>query len=190
MRSVLLRDINTKSVNKSLGQSTVEFLLIAPLLFFIFFGIIQFFYTAFVSFAVQRATYSIAQQAAASSNPSSFLPQFQIIEALLPIEQLNPSTLSYTFATQYTIDTDGTNVHVKVSYPMPLWVPLINNLIGQNLNNRSAASNFIPPSLASVLQAAGLALPNPNINQNLTKVLWITFEAEALDENSIGAQTS
>jgi hypothetical protein len=73
---------------------------------------------------------------------------------------------------------------------MPLWVPLINNLIGQNLNNQSAASNFIPPSLVNILQAAGLALPNPNINQNLTKVLWITFEAQALDENSIGVQTS
>ena len=177
-------------LQKQTGQSTVEFLLIAPVLFFIFFGIIQFFYTAFVSFAIQRATYSIAQQAAASSSPSSFSPQFQIIEALLPIEQLNPSALAYSFATQCTIDTDGTNVHVKVSYPMPLWVPLINNLIGQNLNNLSATSNFIPPSLTNVLQAVGLSLPNFNINQNLTKVFWITFEAQALDENSIGAQKS
>ncbi len=163
-------------------------MLIAPILFFIFFGVIQFFYTSFISFAIQRATYSIAQQAAASPSPSSFLPQFQIIEALLPIEKLNPSILAYTLATQYTIDTDGTNVHVKVSYPMPLWVPLIRNLIGQTLSNQSNTSNFMPPSLANVLQAAGLSLPNFNTNQNLTKVIWITFEAQASDENSIGVQ--
>jgi hypothetical protein len=159
-------------------------------LFLIFFGIIQFFYTAFVSFAIQRAAYSIAQQAAASPNPSSFLPQFQIFEALLPLEQLNPSTLAYTFSTQCSIDTDGTTVHVKLSYPMPIWVPLINNIIGQNLNNIPAISNFIPSSLVNVLQAVGLAIPSFSNNQNLTKVLWINFEAQALDENSIGAQAT
>jgi hypothetical protein len=73
---------------------------------------------------------------------------------------------------------------------MPLWIPLINNLIGQTLNNQSAMSNFIPLALVNVLQAAGLSLPNLNTNQNLTKVLWITFEAQTLDENSIGAQTT
>jgi Flp pilus assembly protein TadG len=177
------------SKNKS-GQSTVEFVLIAPILFFIFFGIIQFFYTAFVSFAVQRAAYSIAQQAAASSNPTSFLPQFQIVEALLPIEQLNPSTLVYTFATQCSINTDGTTVHVKLSYPLPIWIPLIKNLIGQNLNNEPVTANFIPSSLVNVLQAVGLSIPNFNIDRNLTKVLWITFEVQALDENSIGVQTT
>jgi Flp pilus assembly protein TadG len=178
------------SVQKQQGQSTVEFVLIASILFFIFFGILQFFYTAFVSFAIQRATYSIAQQAAASANPSSFNPQFQIIEALLPIEQLNPSTLAYTFSTQCIINTDGTNVHVKVSYPMPLWVPLIKNLLGQNLNNQLSVSNSIPSSLTNVLQAVGLSIPNFNINQNLTKVLWITFEAQTLDENSTRADTT
>jgi len=60
-------------------------MLVAPVLFFIFFGIIQLFYTAYVSFAIQRATHSIAQQAAASPNPSSFDPKFQMIEALLPL---------------------------------------------------------------------------------------------------------
>jgi len=177
-------------LQKQTGQSTVEFLLVVPVLFFIFFGITQIFYIAYVSFAVQCATYSIAQQAAASSNPSSFSPQFQIVEALLPVEQLSPSTLAYIFATQYNIDMDGTNVHVRVSYPMPLWVPLIGNLIGQTLNNQPATSNLIPPALTNVLQAAGLPLPNLNANQNLTKVLWITFEAKALNENSIGVQTS
>jgi hypothetical protein len=190
MQSILLQGINNKLTNKFSGQSTVEFLLIAPVLFFIFFCIIQFFYIAFISFAVQRATYSIAQQAAASPNPSSFSPQFQIIEALIPIEQLNPSTLAYTLEAQCTVNTDGTNVHVSLSYPMPLWIPLINNLIGQTLNNQSAMSNFIPLALVNVLQAAGLSLPNLNTNQNLTKVLWITFEAQTLDENSIGAQTT
>lgn len=172
------------------GQSLVEFTLIAPVLFLFFFGVIQFFYIAYISFSVQRATYSIAQQAAASTSPSSFSPQFQIIEALLPMEQLNPSTIAYALATDCNIDTNGTTVDVKVSYPMPIWVPLIGNLIGQNFNNQSAPSNLIPSSLITVLQTVGLSLPNSNINQNPTQVLWITFEAHAVDENSIGAKTS
>jgi len=143
-----------------------------------------------VSFAVQRATYSIAQQAAASPDPSFFSPQFQIIEALLPIEQLNPSTITYALATNCTINTDGATVDVKVSYPMPIWVPLMKNLIGQNLSNQSTPSNLIPSSLTNVLQTVGLSLPNLNMNQNLTQILWFTFEAHATDENSIGAQTS
>lgn len=175
---------------KTRGQSLVEFILIVPVLFLIFFGIIQFFYIAYISFSVQRATYSIAQQAAASPDPSSFGPQFQIIEALLPIEQLNPSIIACALATNFTISTNGTTVDVKVSYPMPIWVPLLGNLIGQNLNNQTTTSNLIPPTLANILQVVGLSLPNFNISQNLTKVLWITFEAQALDENSIGVKTS
>jgi Flp pilus assembly protein TadG len=177
-------------LQKQTGQSTVEFLLVVPVLFFIFFGIIQFFYIAYVSFAVQRATYSIAQQAAASPDPASFSPQFQIIEALLPIAQLNPSTITSALATNCAINTDGTTVDVKVSYPMPIWVPLMKNLIGQNLNNQPTPSNLIPPLLINVLQTVGLSLPNLSIDQNLTRVLWFTFEAHAVDENSIGAQTS
>jgi len=73
---------------------------------------------------------------------------------------------------------------------MPIWIPLIKNLIGQNFNNPSTPSNLIPSSLITVLQTVGLPLPNLNINQNLTQVLWVTFEAHAVDENSIGAKTS
>jgi hypothetical protein len=176
--------------NKTSGQSTVEFVLIAPILFFIFFGIIQFFYTAYVSFAVQRAAFSIAQQAAASLDTVSFSPQFQIIEALLPLEQLNPSTLAYALATQCTINTEGTTVDVKVSYPMPIWVPLIRNVIGQNFDNQAGSSSLIPPALINLLQTVGLSIPNFTSSQNSTKVFWISFEAHALDENSIGVDTN
>jgi len=175
---------------KPSGQSVVEFVLIAPILFLLFFGIIQFFYTAFVSFAIQKAAFAIAQQAAATPDPASFNPQFQIIEALLPIEQLNPSTLTCVLATQCSINTDGTTVDVKVSYPMPIWVPLIKNLIGQNLNTQIAPTNLIPSSLANILQTVGLTLPNSSVNQNIPQVLWITFEAHALDENSIDVEKS
>jgi Flp pilus assembly protein TadG len=179
-----------KKTSEAKGQSLVEFSLIAPILFLIFFGILQFFYISYVSLAVQRATYSIAQEAAASPNPSSFLPQFQIIEALLPIEQLNPSTLTYSLATKSSINTDGTTVHVTVSYPMPIWVPLVRNLIGQNFYNSSTSSSLIPSSLTNVLQVLGLSLPTLTASQNPTKVLWVIFEAKALDENSIGVKTN
>jgi Flp pilus assembly protein TadG len=176
--------------NKTSGQSMIEFVLIAPILFFIFFGIIQFFYVAYVSFAVQRATFSIAQQAASSSDPASFGPQLQIIEALLPLEQLNPSTLTYALATQCTINTDGTTIDVKVSYPMPIWVPLIRNIIGQNFDSQANSSSLIPTALTNILQAAGLSVLNFTASQNLSKVLWISFEAHALNENSLGTNTN
>ena len=170
-----------------LGQSAVEFILIVPVLFLIFFGIIQLFYLAFASFAVQRAAYSIAQQAAASVSPSSFDPRLQIVEALLPLEQINSSTLINTLSTQCTINSDGKNVHVNITYPMPLWVPLVRNIVGQNLNNQLTPATVIPQSLTNALQTAGLSIPNLNPNQTPTKVIWFNFEAQASDENSIGA---
>jgi len=73
---------------------------------------------------------------------------------------------------------------------MPLWVPVIKNFIGQSLINQPSTSNVIPSSLTNVLQTVGLSLPNLNSQQNLTQVLWMTFEAQALDENSIGVDTT
>ncbi|HTA76424.1 MAG TPA: TadE/TadG family type IV pilus assembly protein [bacterium] len=174
-------------MRKSKGQSAVEFVLIAPVLFILFFGIIQLFYIAYVLLAVQRATHAIAQQAAASDNPDSFLPQFQIIEALLPLEQLSSATLSCALSSKCDIHSDGTTVFVTVSYPMPLWVPIIKNLMGQNLDT-SSALGLVPPTLTSVLQAVGLGISTPNTLAP-TKVIWVNFEAKALDENSIGAET-
>jgi len=173
---------------KSKGQSAVEFVLIAPVLFILFFGIIQLFYMAYVSLAVQRATHAIAQQAAASDDPNSFLPQFQMIEALLPLEQLNSTTLSCALSSKYDIHSDGSTIFVKVSYPMPLWVPIIKNLLGQNLDSSSATLGLVPPTLTTVLQAVGLGIPVLN-TLTPTKVIWVNFEAKALDENSIGAET-
>ncbi len=170
------------------GQSAVEFVLIAPVLFLFFFGIIQILYIAYVSFAVQRATHAIAQQAAASNDPDSFLPQFQMLEALLPLEKLNSTTLSCALSSKCDIHSDGSTVFVKVSYPMPLWVPIIKNLLGQNLDSSSTTLGLVPPTLTTVLQAVGLGIPVSNTFAP-TKVIWVNFEAKALDENSIGTET-
>jgi len=172
--------------SKSKGQAAVEFVTLAPLVFLIFFGIIQLAYTAFISFAVQEATFSIARSAAASNSPESYDPTLQIIYSLTPISKLNHSTLATLLATQCHIQTDGQTVHVVVKYPMPIWIPIIQKIFGKKLS--IPASVWIPNEilLNQVFEIAGTTPPNLSLQiPTLPYVHWLTFSANALDENSI-----
>jgi hypothetical protein len=175
------------STQNATGQSAVEFVFIAPVLFLIFFGVLQLFYSAFVSFAIQRAAFSIAQEAATSMSFSNFDPRFQIVYALFPLEKINSATLNYALATQCNIKQVKKTIQVNVLYPMPIWVPVMGNLIGQNFANAGSAT-LIPASITNLLQTIGINLPNLNSGTNNTKVLWINYSAECLDENVVSNQ--
>ncbi len=164
-------------------------MLIAPILFLLFFGIIQLFYCAFVSFSVQKATHAIAQQAAASAAPTLFEPHFQIITALSPLEKLNSSTLLYALSSKCDIQEKNNRVFTTVSYPMPIWVPLIGKVIGQPFDNSKSSILSITTDLTNLLSTLGLALPGLPVPSNSINVIWITFQADCLDENTVGANS-
>src|SRR5579863_6687134 len=75
------------------GQSTTEFVLIAPLLFLIFFCVIQFSYFAYVSLAVQRAALAIARKASLSGVADQTAFKAHLAISLLPLANLNQKTL-------------------------------------------------------------------------------------------------
>ncbi len=168
------------------GQSLVEFVLIVPLFFMILFGIIQIAYMAYVSFAVQRATFAIAREAASSTNPAAYNPYFDLAYSLTPLGQLNQSTWATVLATNCEIKTDGKTVHVQVRYPMPIWVPVIGKIFGQKLDLNNSGITSSISDLTEVFQLLGKPVPDFSINNlSLPYVRLVTFSANALDENSI-----
>jgi hypothetical protein len=179
------RDTKTiMAFQKTKGQAMVEFVSLAPLVFLIFFGIIQLSYMAFIAFAVQQTAFSIAKNAAASNNPESYDPTFQLVYSLTPIGKLNQNTLITILATQCRIQTDGKKVHVVVQYPMPIWIPVIQNIFGEKL---SISPNTILPDqslLNQVFAVVGVSPPDLSPqNLNLPYVRWMSFSADAMDEN-------
>ncbi len=171
------------------GQSAVEFVLIAPILFLIFFGIIQLFYCAYVSFAVQKATFAIAQQAASTEIPTFFQSQFQIVSALFPLEKLNNSTLLYALSSKCNIQEQNNRVIATVSYPMPIWIPLVGKVLGQPLSTSTSPLSFVSQDLSSLLSTLGLSLPSFLNLSSTNNVIWMTFQADCLDENTVGVHS-
>ena len=167
------------------GQSAVEFALIAPFLFFIFFAIIQLAYTAYVSFAVQRAALSIARDAARSQIPELYEPHFQLFYSLGPLFTLNKTTLATALAADCSIDAIGDKVSVRVRYPMPIWVPFVGKLFGVPFDVSFFRETSKGALIGSILKLFGqdpTALSIPGIH--FPDIFWLTFTAQAVDENS------
>lgn len=167
------------------GQSAVEFALIAPFLFFIFFAVIQLAYTAYVSFAVQRAALSIARDAARSDIPELYEPHFQLFYSLGPLFTLNKTTLATALAADCSINTVGDKVVARVKYPMPIWVPFVGKLFGVPFNTSFFKENSKGLITGSILQLFGqdpAALSIPGLR--FPDVFWMTFTAQAMDENT------
>ncbi len=178
--------------SKSQGQSLAEFALIAPLLFLFFFALIQLTYGVFASFAVQRAANAIAREAAASEDPKTYNPYFQLAYCLAPLGQINSTTLATVLATHCDITQDeetGDYIQVRVSYPMPLWVPLAGKLLGQPLQVASALRSPMETSLESAFEALGKPKPDFSFKQfSFPYVLNLFFTAQALSETTVGYQ--
>lgn len=165
------------------GQSAVEFVLVVPLIFFIFFGIIQIAYMAYASLAVQRATLSIAKSSARSQ---IYDPHFQLFYSLVPLEALNKSTLATVLSTQCTIQSDGSKIHVEVKYPMPIWVPLVGRWMGEPLPSSQFTGILGLDMVEKIFLFCGKTPPDLSfLGFTPPYVHWVTFTADTTDENSI-----
>ncbi len=162
--------------------------MIAPFLFMFFFGLIQITYTAFAAFAVQRAAFAVAREAASSNEPTKYNPYFQLAYCLAPIGQLSPTTMATVLATRCDINIDDEGyVHAQVSYPMPIWVPLIGKIFGRPFQISSALRSPMEDTLERVFESLGKPKPDLSFKQlHFPNVQTLTFTAEALNENSVG----
>jgi hypothetical protein len=168
------------------GQSTVEFVLLAPLLFFIFFAILQLFYIGYVSLAVQRAALSIAQETALTTERSDNIVHAKLIYSLLPISKLNRTTLACAMASQCQIKTQSEKVRVQVRYPMPIWIPLVGRVFGESIIP-SANYNNTPygQAIRRIFQLLGKNPPDLSFTGlKFPHARWISFEAETFNEGA------
>jgi hypothetical protein len=172
------------------GQSLSEFVLIAPLLFIFFFALIQVAYTAFAAFALQRAAFAIVRDAAASDDPKTYNPYFQLAYCLAPLGQINSTTLATVLATHCDITVDDEDyVHARLSYPMPIWVPLVGKIFGHSFQVSSALRSPMEETLEYVFEALGKPKPDLSFKQlTFPNVQTLSFNAAALNEGSIGNQ--
>jgi Flp pilus assembly protein TadG len=167
------------------GQSAIEFVLVAPLLFFIFLGIIQVAYMSYVSFAVQRAALAIARAATVGSKDDSTSFKLQLAISLLPIVHLNQKTLLTILASKYTItpSPDNQRITAQVQYPMPIWVPLVGGVFGEPLVS-SFDYNNTPEGQAikTAFQLFGKQPPDLSFSGVHMPVVWMNYEASTFNE--------
>jgi hypothetical protein len=172
-------------VKNSKGQSAVEFLLIAPILFLIFFAIVQLAYMAYVSFAVQRAALAVARTASLSGPNNSAAFKTQLIVSLLPIVQLNQKTLLTVLSSdcETTVSPDYQQITTLVRYPMPVWVPLVGNVFGEPVDS-STDYNQTPEgqTVKEIFQLLDKTPPNLSFQGVRMPVVWISYEATTFNE--------
>jgi len=171
---------------KFTGQSAVEFVLIAPILFLFIFGILQLTYMAYVSFAIQKAALAIARTASLGSNNDKASFKTQLAISLLPEVNLSQKTLLTILASECEITTssDKQRVTAQVHYPMPIWVPLAKNMFGSpliasvNYNNTSEGK-----TIKNMFQIFGVKMPDLSFKGVQLAVVWMTYEATTFNES-------
>lgn len=171
--------------NTPKGQSAVEFVLIAPLLFFIFFAIIQLAYMAYVSLAVQRSALAVARDATLTGQEYSISFKSQLAISLLPLTNLNPRILSTILASDYALNysPDRKTVAVQVKYPMPIWVPLIRNVIGENLESTQDYNQTTEgQAIKKAFELLGKPAPDLNFQKERLPVFWVTCQETTFNE--------
>ena len=167
------------------GQSAVEFVLIAPLLFFIFFAIIQLSYMAYVSLAVQRSALAVARDATLTGWENSISFKSQLAISLLPLANLNPKILSTILASDYDLNysPDQKAVVVQVKYPMPIWVPLVRNVIGENLESTQDFNQTAEgQAIKNAFELLGKPAPDLNFQNERLPVFWVTYQETTFNE--------
>jgi Flp pilus assembly protein TadG len=122
------------------GQAMTEFALVAPLLFLLLFGIIQFgllfgAQTGMVSAVRNTARYASTAPIYDQASAIAICPQIKTqltneLQAGLPGYQSSRLTSLVTFTWYANPDsTYGIRVTVKATYKHPLFVPLVGNLV-------------------------------------------------------------
>lgn len=174
------------------GQSAVEFVLVAPLLFLVLFSILQLAYLGLSALAVQRAANAVAREASivGSASPGSFAgsrPILQCAIALTPLSFLDrKAALTALAGTRVEITRHPGTVTAQVRYPMPLSVPVVQRLFGEPFVPGSDGPGL--PSLKDLqkwLPLPGLpAPPVPSRSLELPYVRWLTASATVHDESA------
>ncbi len=172
--------------NKQKGQSAVEFSLIAPLLFFIFFGVIQVAYMAFVALAVQRAALAIAREASLTGDRTIKEFRSKLVYSLAPLSSLSPKTMASVAACQCVCQEsyDKKKIFVQIRYPMPIWVPLVGRLFGEELVP-NFDSNFSRGGVDIQRAARIFGIPIPDFSSKQPRLpfyCWINFNASTYNE--------
>ncbi len=167
------------------GQSAVEFVLIAPLLFLIFFGIIQLSYMAYVSLAVQRAALAVARNASLSGRDNSLAFKTQLVISLFPITNLSSKTLSTILASDYkiTFSSDYQEITAQVRYPMPIWVPLVQNFLGEDLASPGDTDQTSEgEAIIAVYRFLGKTPPDLSFQGLHQPVVWLNYQVTTFNE--------
>ena len=167
----------------------MEFALIAPVLFLVFFAVLQTAYTAFTALAVQRAALAVAQNASQSPNglPSKSLVEARLIYALYPLSRLNRTTLACAFASQTQIKNEGQRVTVQIRYPMPIWVPGVGRLFGEPLiPSFDYTQTALGRQVQGLLAVFGVRLPDLSFEGlRFPYARWMTFQASTFNEGAL-----
>lgn len=171
-----------------MGQGAVEFVLIAPLFFFIALSILQLAYLAYGFFAVQNAAFAISRHAAASAEPIRYNPWSDIIYSLAPLSRLHASLAAAIPASQCRITEKGNQVQVSLRYPLVIWIPWLKPIFGRKLSPADFAGN---PDLSPAETVFNLLkIPMPvlsGLEAQATYARWLTVTSNALDENTLVA---
>lgn len=164
----------------------VEFVLIAPLFFFIALSILQLAYLAYGFFAVQNAAFSISRDAAASPEPIQYNPWFDIIYGLAPLARLHASLAAAIPASQCQITEKGNEVQVSLRYPLVIWIPWLKPIFGRRLSPSDFTRN--PDLTAAETVFNFLKIPMPafsGLQAQAPYVRWLTVTSTALNENTL-----
>lgn len=163
----------------------MEFVLIAPLLFFVFFAIIQLVYMSYVSFAVQRAALAVARDASLGGMDQTAAFRTKAVLSLMPIANLSRKTLLTVLASQCSVavSADQKQITAKVRYPMPIWVPLASNVFGQTLvppvdYNQDRAGQAV----RDLFLILGKKPPDLSFEGVHLPVVWITYQESTFNE--------
>ena len=166
----------------SKGQSAVEFILIAPLLFFIFFAIIQLVYMAYACFAVQRAALAAAQETSLTGTWDGADIQLKAACALSPLASLSKTSMACVSQVQCSrsFSLDHQRVIAEVLYPMAIWVPMVGSVFGKPLLVTTGGTD---EALGKAFELLGKPKPDLSLSGvHLPYVIWITFRAETYNE--------
>src|SRR5579859_5748713 len=169
----------------SKGQSAVEFVLLAPLLFFIFFAIIQLAYMSYAALAVQRAALSVARDAALDGQGDPKAMKARLTLSLLPLTHLNEKILLTVLASEFKtmVSEDRKQITVQVRYPMPIWVPMVRNMIGESLAPSTDYNNSPEgDAVKTIFQMLDKAPPDLSFKGVRLPVIWMKCEATTFNE--------
>jgi len=165
----------------SKGQSTVEFVLVAPLLFLFFFTLVQGAILAWTCLSVQRAAQAVVRHAVrVEREPQGWdSPRLQALVALAPLCRLHKAYLVSSLLAEIHLKHEGNDMVATVRFPMPLWIPLAAPLLGEKLV--IPTGGFGPEStklVQKVSQILGTRFPDlPSSSAHLPFFCWVTFQA-------------